>query len=56
MTDPELTARVRTAHGDAWEAQGCLRESVGGGALELHGIRLMASGLPDTQFNNGDVN
>jgi GNAT superfamily N-acetyltransferase len=55
MTDLELTARVRAAHGDAWEAQGRLREAAGGGALELRGIRLMASGLPYAQFNNGDV-
>jgi Acetyltransferase (GNAT) family len=55
MTDPRLTARVRAAHGDAWQVQGRLRETAGGGALELHGIRLMASGLPHPQFNNGDV-
>ena len=54
MTDP-LTARVRAAHGDAWQVQGRLRETAGGGALELHGIRLMASGLPYPHFNNGDV-
>jgi GNAT superfamily N-acetyltransferase len=46
---------VRAAHADAWEAQGRLREPYGGGALELRGIRLMASGLPHPQWNNGDV-
>jgi GNAT superfamily N-acetyltransferase len=46
---------VRTAHGDAWQVQGRLREPFGGGALELPGVRLMASGLPHPQWNNGDV-
>jgi ribosomal protein S18 acetylase RimI-like enzyme len=50
-----LTERVRTAHGDAWQEQGRLREPYGGGAAELPGIRLMASGLPHPQWNNGDV-
>jgi GNAT superfamily N-acetyltransferase len=35
--------------------QGRLREPFGGGALALRGIRLMASGLPHPQWNNGDV-
>jgi GNAT superfamily N-acetyltransferase len=47
--------RVRTAHGDAWQVEGRLRERFGGGALELRAIRLMASGLPHPQWNNGDV-
>ncbi len=48
-------ARVRAAHGDAWQVMGRMRERLGGGALELRGIRLMASGLPHPQWNNGDV-
>jgi ribosomal protein S18 acetylase RimI-like enzyme len=51
----DLDARVRAAHGDAWQAEGRLREPFGGGALELPGVRLMASGLPFPQWNNGDV-
>jgi GNAT superfamily N-acetyltransferase len=50
-----LTERVWSAHGDAWQAEGRLRQSLGGGAAELPGIRLMASGLPHAQWNNGDV-
>jgi GNAT superfamily N-acetyltransferase len=50
-----LTARVRTAHGDAWQVEGRLRAELGGGALELPGIRLMASGIAKPQWNNGDV-
>ena len=48
-------ARVRTAHADAWAAEGTLREPLGGGALALTGIRLMASGLPQPQWNGADV-
>ena len=55
MTASDLTDRVRTAHGDAWQAQGRLREPHGGGAVELPGIRVMASGLPHAQWNNADV-
>jgi GNAT superfamily N-acetyltransferase len=47
--------RVRTAHGDAWEAQGLMRARCGGGAGELRGIRLSASGIAHAQWNNGDV-
>jgi GNAT superfamily N-acetyltransferase len=47
--------RVQTAHADAWEAQGRLREPYGGGVGTARGIRLMASGLPEPQWNNGDV-
>lgn len=47
--------RIHTAHGDAWQAQGRLRTPLGGGAVELPGVRLMASGLPYAQWNNGDV-
>ncbi len=51
----EFDERVRIAHGDAWQAEGRRRERFGGGTLELPGVRLMASGLPFPQWNNGDV-
>jgi GNAT superfamily N-acetyltransferase len=47
--------RSQVAQGDVWQIQGRLREPYGGGTLELPGIRLMASGLPHAQWNNGDV-
>jgi GNAT superfamily N-acetyltransferase len=47
--------RVHVAHADAWQAEGRLREPHGGGALEVRGLRLMASGLPQSQWNAGDV-
>ena len=47
--------RVRTAHGDAAVAQGRMRAERGGGACELHGIRLSASGIAEPRWNNGDV-
>jgi ribosomal protein S18 acetylase RimI-like enzyme len=50
-----LDSRVWDAQSDAWQVQGRLREREGGGALELPGVRLMASGLPHAQWNNGDV-
>lgn len=50
--DPLL---VRTAHADAWEAHGRHRTPYGGGVQRLPGVRLMASGLPYAQWNNGDV-
>jgi GNAT superfamily N-acetyltransferase len=50
-----LDMRVHAAHGDAWQAEGRLREPLGGGACELPAVRLMASGLPHAQWNNGDV-
>ncbi len=50
-----LAARVRTAHGDAWAAEGVLREPLGGGTAALTGIRVMASGLPQPQWNGADV-
>jgi GNAT superfamily N-acetyltransferase len=50
-----LDERVWAAQADAWQAEGRLREPFGGGAAELPGIRLMASGLPHAQWNNGDV-
>jgi GNAT superfamily N-acetyltransferase len=51
----ELAARIRTAHADAWAAEGALRAPAGGGALALTGIRVMASGLPQPQWNAADV-
>ncbi|HEX2105465.1 MAG TPA: GNAT family N-acetyltransferase [Solirubrobacteraceae bacterium] len=54
MTAPDA-ARVHTAHADAWQAEGRLREPHGGGALEVRGLRLMASGLPHAQWNSADV-
>jgi len=54
-SDPALDDRVRTAHADAWQAEGRLRADAGGGATELPGVRLMASGLPHPQWNSGDV-
>src|SRR6185503_11252028 len=48
-------ARVQVAHADAWQVEGRLREPWGGGALEVPGLRLMASGLPGAQWNSGDV-
>ncbi len=53
--DHRLTGRVHAANGDTWQAQGRLREGLGGGAAELSGIRLMASGLAHPQWNSGDV-
>jgi GNAT superfamily N-acetyltransferase len=50
-----MATRAQVAQGDAWHVQGVLREPYGGGVLELAGIRLMASGLPHAQWNNGDV-
>lgn len=48
-------ARVHVAHADAWEVEGRLRERDGGGAVEVRGLRLMASGLRPAQWNSGDV-
>jgi GNAT superfamily N-acetyltransferase len=47
--------RVQVAHADAAEVEGRLRERLGGGALAVRGVRLMASGLPQPQWNAGDV-
>lgn len=47
--------RVHAALADAWQAEGTMRESHGGGAAELPGVRVMASGLPHPQWNSGDV-
>jgi GNAT superfamily N-acetyltransferase len=53
--DAALARRVRAAHADLAEREGRLRRATGGGALRLHGIGLMASGLPRPQWNNADV-
>jgi GNAT superfamily N-acetyltransferase len=50
-----LPARARTAHADARAVEGMAREADGGGALTLRGIRVMASGLPQAQFNTAVV-
>jgi ribosomal protein S18 acetylase RimI-like enzyme len=50
-----LDERVWIAQADAWQAEGRLRTPFGGGAAELSGVRLMASGLPHAQWNSGDV-
>lgn len=50
-----LDEQVWQAHADVWQAQGRLRIPAGGGAGDLPGIRLMASGLPFAQWNSGDV-
>lgn len=50
-----LSARTHLAQSDVWQAEGRLRARLGGGAAELPGVRLMASGLPHAQWNNGDV-
>jgi len=47
--------RVQVAVADAWEVQGRLRERIGGGVLEVRGLRLMASGLTPAQWNSGDA-
>jgi len=47
--------RVHAAHADAWEVEGRLRERDGGGALAVRGLRLMASGLSQPQWNGADV-
>ena len=54
MSAPALS-RVQVAHADAWQVEGRLRAPYGGGALEVRGLRLMASGLPGPQWNSGDV-
>jgi ribosomal protein S18 acetylase RimI-like enzyme len=47
--------RVREAHGDAWQEQARLRVAWGGDSATLAGVRVMRSGLPHPQWNNGDV-
>lgn len=52
----EVTAEwVRKAHGDAWQVVGSHCAATGGGVRDLPGVRLMATGLPHPQWNNGDV-
>lgn len=51
----DLVQRTRTAVADAGQAEGVLRQSLGGGAAELRDVRLMASGLPHAQWNSADV-
>jgi hypothetical protein len=46
---------VRTAHADAWQAVGRLREPYGGGACAVRGARAMASGIRTPKWNNADV-
>ena len=54
--DPgSLTARVRAAHGNAWQVEGRARRAYGGGAHAVRGARLMASGLPTPKWNNADI-
>ena len=50
-----LGRRVQEAHGDAWQEQGRLRAAWGGDSATLAGVRVMRSGLPHAQWNNGDV-
>ena len=54
MSAPALS-RVQVAHADVWQVEGRLRAPHGGGALEVRGLRLMASGLAGPQWNSGDV-
>jgi GNAT superfamily N-acetyltransferase len=54
VTDAALQ-RVHVAVADAWEVEGRLRERDGGGVLEVRGMRVMASGLPQDYWNSGDV-
>ena len=42
----DLVHRIHAAVADAGQAEGLLRESLGGGAAELRDVRLMASGIP----------
>jgi GNAT superfamily N-acetyltransferase len=51
----DRSARVHAASADSWQAQGRLRATVGGGAAELPGVRLMSSGIDVPQWSGGDV-
>lgn len=51
----DLVHRIHAAVADAGQAEGLLRESLGGGAAELRDVRLMASGIPRPQWNSADV-
>jgi hypothetical protein len=46
---------VRTAHADAWQVEGRLREPHGGGVCAVRGARAMASGIKTPKWNNADV-
>lgn len=46
---------MRTAHADAWQAEGRLREPYGGGVCAVQGARAMASGIRTPKWNNADV-
>jgi hypothetical protein len=46
---------VRTAHADAWQVEGRLREPYGGGVCAVRGARAMASGMRTPKWNNADV-
>ena len=50
-----LGGLVRTAHADAWQAEGRLREPYGGGVCAVRGARAMASGIKTPKWNNADV-
>lgn len=51
LVERSAAAPVWAAHADAWQAEGRIRTPYGGGAEELPGVRLMASGLPYAQWN-----
>jgi hypothetical protein len=51
----QLGELVRTAHGDAWQAEGRLREPSGGGVCAVRGARAMASGITTPKWNNAEV-
>jgi hypothetical protein len=46
---------VRSAHADAWQAEGRLRQRHGGGVCAVRGARAMASGIRTPKWNNADV-
>jgi len=50
-----LGGLVRTAHADAWQVEGRLREPYGGGVCAVRGARAMASGIKTPKWNNADV-
>jgi hypothetical protein len=50
-----LGGLVRTAHADAWQVEGRLREPYGGGVCTVRGARAMASGIKTPKWNNADV-
>jgi GNAT superfamily N-acetyltransferase len=51
----DVIERARTADGDAWQAIGTLFRASGGGTAAVRGMRLMASGLPEAQYNAAAV-